>query len=180
MLTAGGGTATESPAKEGAATESPAKEGTALEENASPEETTVPGDDTPGASLLERFLADLPFEPTGAQRSAIADICADLAGPLPMHRLLQGDVGAGKTVVAVATLLIAVQGERQGALMAPTEVLAEQHFFGVRALLQTCPSPTPPRSRATALSAWPSSPRRPRRQSGPGSMRASQTAPSTC
>ena len=52
-----------------------------------------------------------------------------------MHRLLQGDVGAGKTVVAVSALLVAVQGGHQGALMAPTEVLAEQHFVGMRPLL---------------------------------------------
>ena len=65
----------------------------------------------------------------------IAEIEGDLAGPNPMHRLLQGDVGAGKTVVAVSTLLHAVQGGHQGALMAPTEVLAEQHAAGVSALL---------------------------------------------
>ena len=65
----------------------------------------------------------------------IAEIDADLAAPHPMHRLLQGDVGAGKTVVAVAALLAAVEGGHQGALMAPTEVLAEQHATGDRALL---------------------------------------------
>jgi ATP-dependent DNA helicase RecG len=86
-------------------------------------------------SLLDQFMTGLPFEPTSAQRAAVEAIADDLAGPLPMHRLLQGDVGAGKTVVAVAALLVAVQGGHQGALMAPTEVLAEQHFFGVRSLL---------------------------------------------
>lgn len=85
--------------------------------------------------LLERFLAGLPYPLTGAQQRVIAEIGADLAAPHPMHRLLQGDVGSGKTVVAVATLLMAVQGGHQGALMAPTEVLAEQHAAGVRALL---------------------------------------------
>jgi ATP-dependent DNA helicase RecG len=94
-------------------------------------------------SLLEEFLDGLPFEPTDAQRAAIAAISADLAGPLPMHRLLQGDVGAGKTVVAVATLLVAVQGGHQGALMAPTEVLADQHFLGVRSLLDGLSVPDP-------------------------------------
>ncbi|HEX4246049.1 MAG TPA: ATP-dependent DNA helicase RecG [Acidimicrobiales bacterium] len=94
-------------------------------------------------SLLDQFLARLPFEPTGAQLAAIAAMSDDLAGPLPMHRLLQGDVGAGKTVVAVATLLVAVQGGHQGALMAPTEVLAEQHFFGVRSLLDGLSLPDP-------------------------------------
>jgi len=86
--------------------------------------------------LVPRFHAALPFPLTGAQRSAIAEIAKDLAGSHPMHRLLQGDVGAGKTVVAVTTLLMAVQGGYQGALMAPTEVLAEQHELGVRDLLR--------------------------------------------
>jgi ATP-dependent DNA helicase RecG len=88
-----------------------------------------------GGGLVERFHASLPFPLTGAQRRAIAEIEADLAGPHPMHRLLQGDVGAGKTLVAVSALLVAVQGGYQGALMAPTEVLAEQHFLGLRRLL---------------------------------------------
>ncbi|MEY3467292.1 MAG: ATP-dependent helicase RecG, partial [Actinomycetota bacterium] len=65
----------------------------------------------------------------------INEVNADLATPVPMHRLLQGDVGSGKTVVAVAAMLVAVQGGHQGALMAPTEVLAEQHFAGIRSLL---------------------------------------------
>ena len=79
-----------------------------------------------------RFHERLPFPLTGAQERAIDEIDADLAGPHPMHRLLQGDVGSGKTVVAVSALLVAVQGGHQGALMAPTEVLAEQHHLGVR------------------------------------------------
>ena len=83
------------------------------------------------------------YELTGAQRRAIAEIDADLAGPHPMHRLLQGDVGAGKTVVAVTALLCAVQGGHQGALMAPTEVLAEQHATGIRALLAGLKVPDP-------------------------------------
>jgi ATP-dependent DNA helicase RecG len=85
--------------------------------------------------LVTRFEQRLPFSLTGAQRRAIAEIDADLAKRHPMHRLLQGDVGAGKTLVAVAALLVAVQGGHQGALMAPTEVLAEQHFLGVHELL---------------------------------------------
>ena len=89
-----------------------------------------------GASLVSRFLAGLAYELTGAQRRAIAELLADLSSELPMHRLLQGDVGAGKTVVAVATLLAAVDGARQGALMVPTEVLAEQHAYAVRELLE--------------------------------------------
>jgi ATP-dependent DNA helicase RecG len=86
-------------------------------------------------SLVQRFHTRLPFPLTGAQRRTIAEIEADLAAPHPMHRLLQGDVGSGKTVVAVSALLAAVQGGHQGALMAPTEVLAEQHHAGVRRLL---------------------------------------------
>jgi ATP-dependent DNA helicase RecG len=85
--------------------------------------------------LVDGFHAQLPFTLTRAQRAAIADIDRDLAAPHPMHRLLQGDVGSGKTVVAVTALLVAVQGGHQGALMAPTEVLAEQHHLGVRALV---------------------------------------------
>jgi len=89
-----------------------------------------------GASgLVDSFVRRLPFDLTDAQRRAIEQIESDLGGPLPMHRLLQGEVGAGKTVVAVCALLVAVQGGHQGALMAPTEVLAEQHYLAVRELL---------------------------------------------
>ncbi|QGG94834.1 ATP-dependent DNA helicase RecG [Actinomarinicola tropica] len=85
--------------------------------------------------MLDRFVVDLPFPLTGAQQRVIEEIRADMGRPRPMHRLLQGDVGAGKTLVAVAMLLVAVEGGHQGALMAPTAVLAEQHAAGVRALL---------------------------------------------
>ena len=84
---------------------------------------------------LDRFVEGLAFPLTGAQRRVIDEIRADMARPQPMHRLLQGDVGAGKTVVAVAMLLVAVEGGHQGALMAPTAVLAEQHASGVADLL---------------------------------------------
>ncbi|UDY36898.1 ATP-dependent DNA helicase RecG [Dermatobacter hominis] len=95
------------------------------------------GDDRAAApGLVARYLGGLPYDLTGAQARAIAEIRHDLAGPVPMHRLLQGDVGSGKTVVAMAALLTAVQGGHQGALMAPTEVLAEQHAVGVRDQLQ--------------------------------------------
>jgi len=90
--------------------------------------------DTSG-ELVQRFLDRLPFELTGDQVKVIGELTADLARAIPMHRLLQGDVGAGKTVVAVAALLTAVQGGHQGAFMAPTEVLAEQHFTTMRPLL---------------------------------------------
>ncbi|MFM8836186.1 MAG: ATP-dependent DNA helicase RecG, partial [Actinomycetota bacterium] len=85
--------------------------------------------------LVKRFHRSLPYALTGAQRRVIGEIEGDMAGPSPMHRLLQGDVGSGKTVVAVSAILVAVQGGHQGALMAPTEVLAEQHWSGIRRLV---------------------------------------------
>ena len=87
--------------------------------------------------LIDGFMNALPFPLTGAQTRTIAEIYKNLASPQPMHRLLQGDVGAGKTLVAVATMLAAVQGGHQAALMAPTEVLADQHAIGIRALLDS-------------------------------------------
>ena len=90
-----------------------------------------------GRGLTDAFLASLPFELTGAQRGAISEIQHDLERTRPMVRLLQGDVGSGKTVVALAALLIAVDAGRCGALMAPTEILAEQHFTTVCRLLCT-------------------------------------------
>ncbi len=86
--------------------------------------------------LVPAFHAQLPFGLTGDQQKAISEIGADLAAPRPMHRLLQGDVGSGKTVVAVTALLTAVQGGYQGALMAPTEVLAEQHHLSISRFLE--------------------------------------------
>jgi ATP-dependent DNA helicase RecG len=86
--------------------------------------------------LVESFHGALPFALTGDQRQAIDQIFRDLASPAPMHRLLQGDVGSGKTVVALSALLVAVQGGYQGAFMAPTEVLAEQHYLTSRRLLE--------------------------------------------
>ena len=85
--------------------------------------------------LQQRFVAAIPFALTASQQRVISEINKDLAAPHPMHRLLQGDVGSGKTVVAVSAMLAAVQGGHQGALMAPTEVLAEQHFASVSSLL---------------------------------------------
>ncbi len=98
--------------------------------------------DTSG-ELVQRFTSSLGFPLTGAQRRVIGEVTADMARPVPMHRLLQGDVGAGKTVVAVAAMLTAVQGGHQGALMAPTEVLATQHYLGVRSLLDDLRVPAP-------------------------------------
>lgn len=87
-------------------------------------------------TLVARFLSGLPFSLTTAQQRAIEEIAADVRGPRPMNRLLQGDVGSGKTVVAVASLLIAVQGGYQAALMAPTEILAEQHYLTIRPVIE--------------------------------------------
>ena len=89
-----------------------------------------------GGPLVKRFHDVLPYELTGAQARTIGEINEDLAKGHPMHRLLQGDVGAGKTVVAVSAMLVAVQGGHQAALMAPTEVLAEQHHLGIKHLLE--------------------------------------------
>jgi ATP-dependent DNA helicase RecG len=92
------------------------------------ERATVLGQ--PG-ELVERYRTVLPFELTPDQEQAIAEIDADLRGERPMERLLQGDVGSGKTVVALYALLRAVEAGHRGALMAPTETLAEQHFLTV-------------------------------------------------
>ena len=89
----------------------------------------------PPADLIAAYRAALPFELTRDQEQALADVDADLARTKPMHRLLQGDVGSGKTVVALYALLRAVETGRQAALMAPTETLAEQHFLTIDELL---------------------------------------------
>jgi ATP-dependent DNA helicase RecG len=97
------------------------------------EQEVAPALGDPG-ELLRRYRAALPFELTEHQERAIADLDRDLALATPMQRLLQGDVGSGKTAVAVYALLRAVEHGYQGALMAPTETLAEQHFLTVEEL----------------------------------------------
>ncbi len=87
--------------------------------------------------LQAKVLEDLPYAPTGAQTRAIADIAADMAGAARMNRLLQGDVGAGKTLVAFMGLLIAAEAGGQGVMMAPTEILARQHLEGLQPLAQS-------------------------------------------
>ena len=84
--------------------------------------------------LQDRVLAKLPYRPTGAQTRAIAEIAADLGTAHRMNRLLQGDVGSGKTLVALMALLVAVEAGGQGVMMAPTEILARQHLEGLRPL----------------------------------------------
>ena len=86
--------------------------------------------------LTKALLAALPFSLTGAQRRTEAEIAADLAQPYPMQRLLQGDVGSGKTIVAALAMLRAVEAGWQAALMAPTEILAEQHYLKLATWLE--------------------------------------------
>ena len=87
-------------------------------------------------ALLDKFLKVLPFQLTGAQLKVITEIRRDLAARHPMNRLLQGDVGSGKTVVAIAAMLLAVEARYQAAFMAPTQILAEQHYAVLRRWLE--------------------------------------------
>jgi ATP-dependent DNA helicase RecG len=89
----------------------------------------------PDGELLRGFLSTLPFEPTKAQARAIEEIGASMARPRPMNVLLEGDVGSGKTLVALSAALVAIQSGHQAAVMAPTEVLAGQHLRSIAALL---------------------------------------------
>lgn len=82
--------------------------------------------------LLDRFIGSLPFEMTSAQRKVVAEIRRDLASPEAMNRLLQGDVGSGKTMVAIGAMLLAIESGYQAAFMAPTQILAEQHYDVLR------------------------------------------------
>jgi ATP-dependent DNA helicase RecG len=90
----------------------------------------------PAGELMRKLHTSLPYSLTGAQERAIAEIRADLAAPRPMNRLLHGDVGAGKTIVALSAMLLAVEAGAQAALMAPTQILAEQHYLTFRRLLE--------------------------------------------
>jgi ATP-dependent DNA helicase RecG len=78
----------------------------------------------------------LPFKPTGAQKRVLSEIAADLEKPVPMNRLLQGDVGSGKTIIALQAAVIAMENQCQAALMAPTEILAVQHYLSARHILE--------------------------------------------
>ncbi|MCP4424077.1 MAG: ATP-dependent DNA helicase RecG [Chloroflexi bacterium] len=90
---------------------------------------------TTDVNALNQFRASLPYKLTNAQNRVVDEIANDMTQETPMNRLLQGDVGAGKTVVAAAAMIIAVKAGTQAALMAPTEILAEQHYAGLNALL---------------------------------------------
>lgn len=97
----------------------------------------VPGySHRPVEAHIDGFYDALPFQPTGAQYRVNQEILADLASPRPMHRLVQGDVGSGKTLVAATALLAAISAGSQGAMMAPTEILAEQHHGELGRLLE--------------------------------------------
>ncbi len=86
--------------------------------------------------LMSMFVDSLPFDLTGGQQTVIDDLRSDLASEHPMHRLLQGEVGSGKTVVALAALLVGVEAGYQAAIMAPTEVLADQHYLSTVAAIE--------------------------------------------
>jgi ATP-dependent DNA helicase RecG len=85
--------------------------------------------------VRERIKSMLPFKPTGAQKRVLGEIARDMAAPRPMHRLLQGDVGSGKTIVAAEAAVIAIENGYQVAMLAPTEILAAQHFLYLKPLL---------------------------------------------
>ena len=94
-------------------------------------------------TLLHRYLAALPFTLTQDQETALEAIMDDMAAPTPLHRLLQGEVGSGKTVVVIAAMLTSVESGHQAAVMAPTEVLATQHYLGTeRSLLEAGLAPS--------------------------------------
>ncbi|HEV2465198.1 MAG TPA: ATP-dependent DNA helicase RecG, partial [Acidobacteriaceae bacterium] len=86
--------------------------------------------------VREAIRQVLPFHPTKAQKTALGEIVADMRKPSPMRRLLQGDVGSGKTIVALQAMLVAIENGYQAALMAPTEILATQHYLAARKLLE--------------------------------------------
>jgi ATP-dependent DNA helicase RecG len=86
--------------------------------------------------VREAIKKILPFHPTGAQKRTLKEIAADMEKPYPMRRLLQGDVGSGKTLVAFEAAIIAIENGYQVALMAPTEILAQQHYFSARQILE--------------------------------------------
>jgi ATP-dependent DNA helicase RecG len=94
-----------------------------------------------GGQVREALRQVLPFHPTKAQKTALGEIVADMRRPGPMRRLLQGDVGSGKTIVALQAMLVAIENGYQAALMAPTEILATQHYLSIRKLLEPATSP---------------------------------------
>src|ERR1017187_4715676 len=104
-----------------------------------------------GPAVREAIKQVLPFHPTAAQKRVLGEIVADMRKPQPMRRLLQGDVGSGKTIVAMQAALVAIENGHQAALMAPTEILATQHYLSARKLLGEAISPSPGRPYQVAL-----------------------------
>ena len=100
--------------------------------------------------VREAIRQVLPFHPTSAQKQALGEIVADMRRSGPMRRLLQGDVGSGKTIVALQAMIVAIENGYQTALMAPTEILATQHYLSIRKLLETRLSRTATLSRLAA------------------------------
>lgn len=96
---------------------------------------------TTGENVRRALKQILPFHPTAAQKRVLGEIAADMRKPQPMRRLLQGDVGSGKTIVAIQAALIAIENGSQAVLMAPTEILATQHYLSARKLLGDAVSP---------------------------------------
>ena len=96
---------------------------------------------TTGPAVREAIKQVLPFHPTAAQKRVLGEIVADMRRPQPMRRLLQGDVGSGKTIVAMQAAIVAMENGTQAALMAPTEILATQHYLSARKLLANAISP---------------------------------------
>ena len=106
---------------------------------------------TTGPAVREAIKQVLPFHPTAAQKRVLGEIVADMRKPQPMRRLLQGDVGSGKTIVAMQAALVAIENGAQVALMAPTEILATQHYLSARKLLAEAISPSTGRPYKVAL-----------------------------
>jgi ATP-dependent DNA helicase RecG len=106
---------------------------------------------TTGPEVREAIKQVLPFHPTAAQKRVLGEIVADMRRPQPMRRLLQGDVGSGKTIVAMQAALVAIENGAQVALMAPTEILATQHYLSARKLLAGVTSPSTGRPYKIAL-----------------------------
>ena len=104
-----------------------------------------------GPAVREAIKQVLPFHPTAAQKRVLGEIVADMRKPQPMRRLLQGDVGSGKTIVAMQAALVAIENGAQVALMAPTEILATQHYLSARKLLSGATSPSTGRPYKVAL-----------------------------
>ncbi len=104
-----------------------------------------------GSEVREALKQVLPFKPTNAQKRVLGEIVSDMREPRPMRRLLQGDVGSGKTIVALEAALVAIENGYQVALMAPTEILATQHYLSARKLLAEAISPTHKRPYRTTL-----------------------------